>query len=339
MRVKAPVLDAHLKADLQNLYLVFGAEILLIEQSLSQITTQAKNQGFLEKATFEVDGNFDWTQVYQALSAGSLFSPKQLIHLRLTTGKIGIKGAKALSEILPKLGADVVLMLSSQSLDASAQKSKWFKTIDAQGVVIQHFEVRREHLSGWVANHMASSGLEANQEVAEAIAFCTEGNLLAAMQEIEKLKLAYPDGKIDTQDYLTQITQQSQYSIYGLIDAALAGDSAQVLKIYNVLKGDSSTPIKLSFSLYQQLKSLVEMAIELQQVGNVDTVLKNHRVWSSRQQLIGNMLGRFSYPHLQKMLLSLGRIDRSIKGMDNLEATDAIKALLLNMSGKTQWAQ
>ena len=159
------------------------------------------------------------------------------------------------------------------------------------------------------------------------------------MQEIEKLKLAYPDGVIDTEDYLGQIHQQSKYSIYGLIDAALLGDAKQVLKIYNTLKDDTSMPIKLSFSLYQQLSSLIEMAIELQQVKNIDSVMQSHRVWASRKPLISNTLKRFSYAHLQKLLLSLGRIDRSIKGMDNLEVVDEIRSLLLTLSGKSPWAQ
>ncbi len=339
MQLKALALNAHLSENLANVYLVFGAEILLIEQSISQIIKQAKSQGFEEKTTFSIEGNFDWNPVYQALSSNSLFSTKRIIHLRLGSGKIGVKGSKALSEIAGTIDADTLLLVSTNKLDMAQQKSKWFKTLDQQGFIVQHFEVRSDHLVGWIANHMDGAGLQANQEVAQAIAFCTEGNLLASMQEIEKLKLAYPDGVIDTKDYLGQIHQQSKYSIYGLIDAALLGDAKQVLKIYNTLKDDTSMPIKLSFSLYQQLSSLIEMAIELQQVKNIDSVMQSHRVWTSRKPLISNTLKRFSYAHLQKLLLSLGRIDRSIKGMDNLEVVDEIRSLLLTLSGKSPWAQ
>jgi DNA polymerase-3 subunit delta len=42
---------------------------------------------------------------------------------------------------------------------------------------------------------------------------------------------------------------------------------------------------------------------------------------------------------LQKILLLLGRIDRSIKGMDNLNVIDELRTLLLTLAGKTQWIQ
>jgi DNA polymerase-3 subunit delta len=42
---------------------------------------------------------------------------------------------------------------------------------------------------------------------------------------------------------------------------------------------------------------------------------------------------------LQKILLSLGRIDRSIKGMDNLNVIDELRTLLLTIAGKTLWTQ
>jgi DNA polymerase-3 subunit delta len=102
---------------------------------------------------------------------------------------------------------------------------------------------------------------------------------------------------------------------------------------------DSAMPIQLSSSLYREISSIINMSIELQQVKQVEAVLQNHRVWNKRKPIISNALKRHSYQRLQKLLLSLGRIDRSIKGMDNLNVIDELRTLLLNLAGKTQWAQ
>jgi DNA polymerase-3 subunit delta len=98
-------------------------------------------------------------------------------------------------------------------------------------------------------------------------------------------------------------------------------------------------PIMLSGALYREIDAIINMAIELQQVKQIDSVLNNHRVWKNRQATIGNALKRLPYQHLQKILLSLGRIDRSIKGMDNLNVIDELRALLLTIAGKTLWTQ
>jgi len=339
MKIKPEQLDSQLANKLESIYFVFGAEILLIEQSLSQINKFAKQAGFDEKTSFEIDGNFNWDQIYAEISTPSLFCPKRIIECRLKTGKIGVKGSKALNDIIKTLPNDILLIISTGKLDLAQQKSKWFKALEQHGGVIQHWEVQSDHLVGWVANHMATLGLDSNPEIAQSIAFCTEGNLLASMQEIQKLQMAYPDGKINTQEYLDQVNQQSKYTIYGLIDTALLGDGNQVLKIYETLIDDSAMPIQLSSSLYREISSIINMSIELQQVKQVEAVLQNHRVWNKRKPIISNALKRHSYQRLQKLLLSLGRIDRSIKGMDNLNVIDELRTLLLNLAGKTQWAQ
>lgn len=338
MKIKPEQLKSTLSKQLSSLYFVFGPEPLLVDQSLTQVRSAAKARGYGDKISFEIDGNFDWDQIIAEISSISLFSPKRLIECRLKTGKLGVKGSKALCDIAASLPSDVLLVISADKIDMAQQKSKWFKTLEKFGVIIQHWEIQNDHLVGWIVNHMSALGLESNVEIAKNIAFCTEGNLLAAMQEIEKLKIAYPDGKINVDDYLNQITQQSKYSIYGLIDSALSGNADQVLKIYDSLIDDSAMPIQLSSSLYREIKTIIEMSIELQQQ-SVDVVLQKHRVWNKRKPIITHALKNHSYQSLQKILLLLGRIDRSIKGMDNLNVINELRILLLNLAGKTPWAQ
>ncbi|WP_428088012.1 DNA polymerase III subunit delta [Candidatus Thioglobus sp.] len=339
MRIKPEALNSQLTKALESLYFVFGAEPLLIEQSLEQILSAAKLTGFDEKSSFEIDGNFDWGLISAEIANISLFSPKRIINCILKTGKLGVKGSSALTKLASNIPSDILLIISTGKLDPSQQKSKWFKTLEQHGSVIQHWEISSAHLMGWISNHMAGIGLETNKAVAQSIAFYAQGNLLAAMQEIQKLKMAYPDGVINTQAFLIQAQEQSKYTIYGLIDTALSGDSAQVNKIYNTLLGDSAMPIFLSSSLYKELKTLIDMSIEMHQNNNISSILQNHHVWSTKKAVVTSVLKRHPYQRLQKLLLLLGRIDRSIKGMDNLNVIDELRILLLNLAGKNQWAQ
>ncbi|CAC9574859.1 DNA polymerase III delta subunit (EC 2.7.7.7) [uncultured Gammaproteobacteria bacterium] len=339
MQIKPEQLSKVLTKQLDSLYFVFGPELLLVEQSLTHIKNTAKAQGFDERISFEVNGNFDWGKIIAELSATSLFSSKRIIECRLTTGKIGQKGSKALTKIAANVADDILFIVSTGKLDFAQQKSKWFKTLEANGNIVQAWEVQRDHLVGWIANHMTELGLESSPKIAENIAYYTEGNLLASLQEIQKLKMAYPNGNIDIEDYIQQLGQQSQYTIYNLIDSALMGDSEQVLKIYALMTTDTAMPIMLSGALYREINSITDMAIELQQVKQVGSVMSNHKVWKSRQTAIGNALKRLPYQRLQKILLSLGRIDRSIKGVDNLNVIDELRILLLTLAGKTLWTQ
>jgi DNA polymerase-3 subunit delta len=334
MNIKPEQLQNHLSNQPASLYFAFGSEILLVEQSLTTIKDAAKKLGFNERFRFDIDGNFSWDAIFNLISSPSLFADKRIIECRLTTGKIGVKGSKALSELTENLPDDIMLIISSGKLDMAQQKSKWFKALDKKGVIIQHWEVQSEQLVGWIVNHMSQLGLSSSNEVANAIAYCTEGNLLATMQEIQKLQIAYPDGNIDLNEYLSQIDQQSQYTVFGMIDAALKGDTDKVYKIFSSLVDDSTPPVILISSLYREIKNLVTMSIELKTNQTIDTILNNHRVWQKRKPLISFALKTHSYQQLQKLLLALGRIDRSLKGMDNLNVYDELQAVVITLSGK-----
>ena len=334
MNIKPEQLQNSLSNQLASTYFAFGAEILLVEQSLSMIKGIARENGFKERFRFDIDGNFSWDSIISLISSPSLFAEKRIIECMLTTGKIGVKGSKALTEILETLPDDILLIISSGKLEMAQQKSKWFKTLDKKGIIIQHWEVQSNQLVGWITRNMSQLGLDSNIEVANAIAYCTEGNLLASMQEIQKLKIAYPDGKINLREYLNQIDQQSQYSVFGMIDSALQGDTDKVNKVFNSLVDDSTPPVILVSSLYREIKNLVNMSIELKTNQTIESILNNHRVWQKRKPLISNALKKHSYQKLQKLLLRLGRIDRSLKGMDNLDVYDELQNVVIALSGK-----
>ena len=129
--------------------------------------------------------------------------------------------------------------------------------------------------------------------------------------------------------------QQSQYSVFGMIDSALQGDSEKVNKIFKSLVEDATPPVILISSLYREIKNLVTMAIELKTNQTIESVLSNHRVWQKRKPLISNALKKHSFQQLQKLLLTLGRIDRSLKGMDNLNVYDELQGVVTSLSGKS----
>ena len=159
------------------------------------------------------------------------------------------------------------------------------------------------------------------------------------MQEIKKLKLANPVGKINKKEYLQEIYAQYDYSVFGLIDTALIGDVNKVNKIFNSLIKKDTLMLFITNALYKELKSLMKMALELKDKQTMQAVLANNNVWQKRQPFIKKALNNHSYKDIQKLILSLGRIDRSIKGVDNLNVNDAIRNILIRLCGFNKWNQ
>jgi len=142
MKIKPNQLSKHLSNGLESLYFVFGPEILLAEQSLALIKEAAKANSFSDRVRFDIDAQFPWDTINSEVASPSLFAEKRIIECCLTTGKLGIKGSKALTELVESLPDDVLLIISTGKLDMNQQKSKWFKALDKKGAIIQHWEFK-----------------------------------------------------------------------------------------------------------------------------------------------------------------------------------------------------
>mgnify|MGYP000542463348 FL=1 len=121
--------------------------------------------------------------------------------------------------------------------------------------------------------------------------------------------------------------------------AALKGDAIKVSKVFNSLLEEATPMIMVISSLYREIKTLSIMAVELQQNQSIESILNKHRVWQKRKPLVTQALKTHPYQSLQKLTLLLGRIDRSLKGRDNLNVSDELRTVLITLAGKNQWTQ
>lgn len=75
---------------LKSLYTLHGDEPLLIQEALDTIRAVARAQGFSERTSHTVAGaHFDWSEVLAASGSLSLFADKQMLELRIPSGKPG----------------------------------------------------------------------------------------------------------------------------------------------------------------------------------------------------------------------------------------------------------
>lgn len=114
----------------------------------------------------------------------------------MPNGKPGDAGRKALQEYLKHPSDDNLLLIITDRLDSATQKAKWFKTLEQEGLFIPIWPIEHDKLPGWIARRLKSQGFEASQDALSLLCERIEGNLLAASQEIEKLKLLANDKRL-----------------------------------------------------------------------------------------------------------------------------------------------
>ena len=304
MKIKAEQLQAHLQKQLLPIYVVSGDESLLAQESIDAIRAAAQEHGFTERELFYFEGNnqhYDWNPVINEANSLSLFADKKILEIRITSGKPGDKGSKALTEICANLNPDNLLLIVLPKLEKSAQNSKWMKTLESLGAHIQVWPITGTQLPRWIQQRLQSAGIDANAEAVQILAERVEGNLLAAVQEIEKLKLLATDGVVDANRMSSVVADSARYNLFEFIDRMLMGDAQSAARSLRGLQNEGTESVPLLWAITRELRILVVASEKVAQGAHADAALKSSGVWDKRIPLFRNALRRLrpvSYTHL-----------------------------------------
>ena len=200
MKITTEHLPQHLKRGVAPLYTVFGAEPLLALEAADLIRARMRAEGYDERTVLTVDQHFDWSQLKTSGQSLSLFASRRILEVRIPNGKPGVEGGAALQDYCHALPADTITLVQLPEVEWRAQKGGWFGALEDAGVLVEAKKVGRGVLPAWIAGRLAAYGQRADEQSLAFIADKVEGNLLAAHQEVQKLGLLLPAGKIAFDD-------------------------------------------------------------------------------------------------------------------------------------------
>ncbi|TFF39032.1 DNA polymerase III subunit delta [Pseudomonas sp. RIT623] len=338
MKLAPAQLNKHLQGTLAPVYIVSGDDPLLCQEAADAIRAAARQQGYDERQVFSADANFDWGNLLLAGASLSLFAQRRLLELRLPSGKPGDKGAAALIEYCAKPAEDTLLLISLPKLDGSAQKTKWGKALieGGQCQFIQIWPVDAQQLPQWINQRLSQAGLSAQRDAVDLIAARVEGNLLAAAQEIEKLKLLAEGNQITVETVQAAVADSARFDVFGLVDAILNGEAAHALRMLEGLRGEGVEPPVILWALARELRLLAGLAQQFSQGVPLDKAFSQARppVWDKRRPLVSKALQRLSAQRWAMLLQDAQRIDAQIKGQAEGSPWTSLARLSLLMAGQ-----
>jgi len=338
VKIKPDQLKSHLQNSLQTkqlspIFIISGDEPLLSQEVADSIRSTARQLEYTERETFDVDARFDWNLVFNEASALSLFADKKILELRIINGKPGDKGSKALCELCENLNDTNLLLIILPKLEKGAYQSKWMKTLETHGVHIQVWPVSPEQLPRWINQRLMQSGINASQAAVDILADRVEGNLLAAMQEINKLQLLSLEGKVDADIMSTVVADSARYNLFSFVDNILDGNAQSAAKALRGLKNEGAEPLALLWAITRELRILNKASHQILLGNPKDKALKSAGVWDKRIPLFRKALSRLSPAHLRMLMHQAGAIDRGVKGLRKADTWDELTTLVLSFAG------
>lgn len=332
MTIRAAQLSQHLGRGLGPLYVVIGDEPLLAMEAADAIRAKARSEGYVEREVLAAEGGFNWGELRASGASLSLFASKRILELRLPSGKPGVEGGNALEAFAADLPPDTVTVITLPRLDKRAAQAAWYQALAAAGTVVEVFPVELEQLPRWIAERLARQNQSADAETLRFLAEQVEGNLLAAHQEIQKLGLLYPPGKLGFDQVSEAVLNVSRFDVFQLGDAMLAGDAARVARILDALEAEGEKPVPLLGVLAWLIRGLNKAKAALERGADMSAALREGGFWGERQQLARRALPKLSGEGLAAALKHAAEIDRMSKGLKAGDVWDELLQLCLRIA-------
>ena len=331
MQLKGEQLAAHLERELKPVYVVYGDEPLLVIEAADAIRVAARHQGYDEREVLTALPGFNWLELHHAAGNMSLFGGRTLIDLRIPTGKPGREGSSALQDYCVHPSPDVLLLVTLPGLDWSEEKAVWLQALAEAGVAVKLIPPNLAELPAWIAARLRRQQQSSDNEGLRFIAERVEGNLLAAHQEILKLALLYPAGKLTLQQVQEAVLNVARYDLDGLREALLAGDVTRLTRTLDGLQQEGEAPLLVLWALTEEVRALAQVKAGLNARQPLDVLLKEARVWGARQSLFKRALQRIDGARANAALAHAAGIDRMIKGAGTGDVWDEFLRLGLDI--------
>lgn len=314
MSLSLPQFDQRLGGDtLPPVILLAGAEPLLVLEAADSVRARARALGFAEREVHDVESGFDWDSLRASFASLSLFSSRRLVEVRLPTGKPGKDGSELLDGFCEDPAPDICLLVTAAQW-SRAHEAAWVKSVEKAGWFVPLWPLKPNEMPGWIGRRLKQRGVDATPDAVAALAERVEGNLLAAAQEVDKLALLRPAGRLDADGMLALVADSARYDVFRLTDTALAGDTTHALRMLASLRGEGEqVPPMLSW-IASQVQLLAQFSAVAERGGNVGQAMQQARLWDSKQGLFKRALGRGNARQFERLLADCARIDRIAKG-------------------------
>ena len=322
-------LQEHLKRGIKSLYTLHGDEPLLVQEFADSLRAHARSQGYTERTVHTVQGaHFDWSEVLASGGSLSLFADKQIVEIRIPSGKPGKDGSVALQQIAERVGKgggddSTLTLIMLPRLDSMTTKGAWFGALESYGMTVKFEPIARNSLPQWISQRLQAQGqrVAAGEEGQRTLQFFSdrvEGNLLAAHQEIQKLGLLYPppDGSVLSFEQVENaVLNVARYDVFKLSEAVLGGQTVRVARMLDGLQAEGESEVLVHWAISEDIRSMKRVKDAINAGRPMPMALRENRIWGIKEKLYERVLPGITDTTLANLLTAAHKVDGIVKGL------------------------
>ncbi|HUP91709.1 MAG TPA: DNA polymerase III subunit delta [Solimonas sp.] len=332
MRLNPSQLSAHLAKGLAPIYVVAGDEPLLVQESLDAIRAAARKAGFSERQVLDADRYFNWQEVADSSASLSLFASKRIVEVRLP-GAPGDEGSKVLQHLARTANPDTLVILACAEVDKKGRASAWYTALEEAGASVYCAAVRLEEFPQWLEGRCRAAGVQLAPDALKLLAERTEGNLLAAEQDIAKLKLLFPGQAIGVELLAQSVADSARFEAFDLIDRVLDGDAEGSVRTLARLREEGAAPLEVLGALGWCLRKLAGAAQAYARTRDAYSACQQAGVFGPQAARYQRAVPRIRPAEALSWLRRAAQIDYKAKSGQEAAAWEELLTLILAASG------
>ena len=320
---------------MKRVYIVSADEILLREESINGILQQALKEGYPKPRKFFLGDAAQYISILVEAANPSLFEDKKCLLLICNDLPLKQDAENMLMEAIASTDDKVLFILSMPRLAPAIRQKKWFKQLTAKdtGDYIALYAPSGGKLISWLGQRAKQMKLNLDNEALEFLAQHSEGNLVGAVQELEKLQLAHGEEQLNYQAVRGSVGDGSYYDMFTLSDSILAGEIPRCRRILQRLNDLKEAPTKVIWLITKDINMLLAI-VDRPQIS--DPELYRYGCFGPRQSIARGAARRFSGNNrfkLKVLLRLLAMADQASKGASQDDPWQLIEAAALRLAG------
>ncbi|TNF32534.1 MAG: DNA polymerase III subunit delta [Gammaproteobacteria bacterium] len=311
-------LERLLSQALHPVYVIAGEDTLQVQEARDALRQKARQADHSEYTLLIAEKAFDWSRFDAETANRSLFGDRKVIDLRLDIeswpAAARDTARQHIKAYCDRPDLDTVLIISAGRLSKKEQQTSWYQQAASVGGTLTLWPPRPNEFPGWLRQRCTDAGLKISPEALALLVERTEGNLLAAHQEITKLRLLLEKDSAGMEDILAAVGDSARYDVFKLVDRILEGKPRDAWRTLQGLRGEGIEPLSILWALTREIRTLLALGQRARHEGR-DSAMGSLHVMPMRRSLVSASLDRIPRKLLWQALAKMADIDRSVKGL------------------------
>ena len=290
-----------------KMFLIYGSEIVLINDSADQINDFFLKKDFSERIILTKENFKDAQKIIMQNSGGSLFGSKIIIEIIHNSS--GTSLPKDILGIFNIDNLENAVIIVRSAIKKINKNTAWFKLIDSKALVIECNKLKAYEEKTWVKNRLDFMNVTDIKDYTERLTNVFTGNLVAQNNEINLLKLTYAkDSENKNLDY-----DDAEFMPYELEDKIIDLDTKNALRIINTIKKNEEHYAQYLVSI---VGSIINTSISIYQ--NKKLSLEKLGVWKTKIPGYKKFITKSDIKKLMPLQKKIYHLDLASKGLSGI---------------------